>query len=159
MAERERANAAAAATALRIAGASYSEIAEAVGFSSPEAAMDAVERDLAFRATAASDDKKELVREESAARIERLLRSTWRKALDEQNPEHLPAVRTALSLIDRLARLRGADAPQVVSITTPTEMELDRWVRSVIAQQAMPDIIEGEVISLGEGSHGRELTA
>jgi hypothetical protein len=117
-----------AALALRLAGATYVEIMEALGLSTPDIARRAVENSLANQVT--TEDREHLRREESA-RLERLLRGVWLKATDAAHPEHLAAVKVALSITDRRARLLGLDAPQEVTIHSPTADELDRWVANV----------------------------
>lgn len=137
---------AASAVALRLAGASYTEIAEALGFESDARARSAVERDLAARAADADPDKRELLRAQSAARLERLLRGVWAKATNPNDPEHIPAVRTALSIIDRHTRLYGLDAPTEVTVHTPAASEIEAWVNAVIAQAGEPMALEPDVI-------------
>lgn len=134
-----------AALALRLAGASYTEIAETVGYVDHVYARQAVVRELAAFET--DDDSKKRLRDEEGARIERLLRSVWGKATSPNDPEHLNAVRVALTIIDRHARLYGLDAPQEVVVYNPTTAEIDQWVASVIGEQK-PTVIEAEVIAV-----------
>jgi hypothetical protein len=145
---------AAAAVALRLAGASYSEIAEALGFDSEARARQAVEKDLAARAADADPEKRELLRAQSSARLERLLRGVWTKATNPNDPEHLPAVSKALSIIDRHTRLYGLDAPTEVTVHTPTASEIEAWLTEAMSHTSAewtsePDVIviEGEIIS------------
>lgn len=135
---------AAAATALRFAGASFADIAEMLGVESAEIARRMVESDLASQPT---HEDRDWLRKEEAARIERLIRSVWRKATAEQDPEHLPAVRMALSLIDRHARLLGLDMPTEVVVYTPQQREIEDWVGEVLSGLAPHmGLIEAEVI-------------
>jgi hypothetical protein len=129
-----------AATALRLAGASYAEIAATLGLASPKSARDAVERDLAMRSDDTEDRAR--LRQEEAARIERLIRSVWTKATTPTDPEHLPAARVALAMVDRHARLLGLDMPTEVVVYTPTTTEIDQWVATMVAQSST---IVGEV--------------
>lgn len=138
-----------AAIALKVAGANYSEIAEVLGYSDVTQARSAVERGLA--ATASEDDRK-TQREIASRRLERLLRSIWSKATDEENPEQLSAARTALAIVDRHIRLNGSDAPSEMVVYAPSAGELDAWVARMAKQlrSGLPeevDIIDGEVIS------------
>lgn len=139
-----------AALALRLAGASYSEIAENVGYADHVVARQAVVRELA---THESDEEvRERLRAEEGARIERLLIGVWQKAINPRDPEHLSAVKVAISLIDRHSRLYGLDAPQEVVVHNPTAAEIDQWVASVIDEsRALVDIVEADVVE-GEGS-------
>lgn len=135
-----------AALALRLAGASYMEIADAVGYTDHVTARQAVVRELAGIDTDTAS--RERLRAEEGARIERLMRSVWGKATDQNHPEHLMAVRTALSLIDRHARLFGLDTPVEQPIYTPTTAEIDQWVAQLIEGSAGATVIEAEVIEI-----------
>lgn len=114
-----------AAVALRLAGASYAEIAEALAFTDAKAARSAVENTLA---ATASEHSRDQLRAEEAGRLERLLRGVWAKATNPDNPEHLPAAKVALAIIDRHVRLYGLDAPAEVVVHSPTAAEIDAWV-------------------------------
>lgn len=134
----------AAATALRFAGASFAEIAEMLGFENATIARRAVERDLASQP---SSEDREMLRKEEAARLERLLRGVWRKATNESDPEHLPAARTALSIIDRHARLLGLDMPSELIVYSPAQREMEEWVSQVLASVAPHmELVEAEVV-------------
>ena len=144
--ETDKATRVEAALALRIAGASYSEIADVLGYASVPSARLAVERSLASTVTEETrEEKRRLI----ARRIERLTRAVWGKATDENHPEHLAAVRTALSLVDRYAKLVGADAPTEVTVYTPTVSEMERWIAEQASKMlsGLPEdvVIEGEV--------------
>lgn len=123
---------ASAALALRLAGAGYDEVADALGLTSPATARDLVESALEARAwdDVAGRDKMRTV---ATARLERLLRSVWGKATNQDDPEHLPAVKVARELIDRLARLHGLDAPTEVVVHNPSANEIEQWVSGIIA--------------------------
>jgi len=79
----------AAALALRLAGAGYDEVADALGMVSAEAARVAAEQTLAHRAWQDSTGR-EKMRQENSARLERLLRSVWTKATNPADPETDP---------------------------------------------------------------------
>lgn len=133
-----------AATALRLAGASYDEIAQHLGYSSAADAASAVERDLRDNLPAEGRDQ---VRDVDGRRIERLLRSVWTKANDPTHVEHLPAVRTALALIDRHARLYGLDAPQEVIVYNPSASEIEAWVSQMtMTLSTVEGVIEADII-------------
>ena len=140
----------AAALALRLAGASYIEVADMLGLPSAVEARDQVEVALAARAWQAKDQRDSL-RAEDGARIERLLRSVWPKATNPDHHEHLVAVKVALSLIDRHSRLYGLDAPTEFVVHNPTQAELDQWVSAMVAHsaddlRAMEANVAGELI-------------
>lgn len=138
----DRTNRANAAVSLRIAGATYGEVAETLGYASATVARDAVEHSLAQRAGEADRDS---LRRTEGARLDRLLRGVWRKATDDGHPEHLAAVRTALSIIDRHIRLFGADAPQEMVHYVPTPEQIDAWVGQAAAGH-LPQVVEAEVV-------------
>lgn len=130
-----------AAVALRLAGASYDEIATTLGYQSAGRAIAAVEGELAESVRA---EDRERQREISGRRYERLIRSVWTKATTE-NPEHLVAVRTAADLITRYNNLWGLNAPTEFHVSSPTTAELERWVAQMTAAQA-PKVIEYDVL-------------
>ena len=135
-----------AAVALRLAGASYLEIADTLGYADDAEARNAVERDLAAMSVRDVEGRDRL-RAEEAARLERLLRSVWSKAVDANNAEHLSAARTALAIVDRHAKLLGLDVPSEVIVHNPTTIEIDRWVADrVIEMQDQLPVVEAEVV-------------
>ena len=145
--EDDRASRQEAAVALRIAGATYSDIARTLGYSSVTRARQAVEQALA---ASVGDDDRERMRFIEGRRLERLLRGLWHKATDEENDEQLSAARTALAVIDRHAKLYGLDAPVVHAVYSPTQTEMEQWLSGIAAQvrQGQPeeyDIIQGEI--------------
>lgn len=144
----DRTNRVQSAIALRIAGANYSEIAETLGYSTVELARQAVERGLA--STVTEEDRVEQ-RKIASRRLERLLRGIYVKATDEEHPEQLSAARTALALIDRHIRLNGLDQPTEVAVYSPTERQMQDFLREQAAKMmaGLPrerDIIEGEIV-------------
>lgn len=151
-------NTAKAATALRLRGAPYVEIAATLELASASEARALVERYLG--ANCGTPASREQERAESAARIDSLLRSVWRKAHQPTNPEHLPAVRTALALIDRRIRLMGSDAPAEVVLYQPTAMEMDAWVTSIIAATTVTaEVEEDDILSADIVEEGAEVRA
>ena len=143
-----------AAVALRLAGASYAEVAEALEFATPRDARHAVEEALA--ASAPDEQSREVLRQEAIGRLERLLRSAWAKATTPDHPEHIFAAKFALSVVDRLIRVQGLDAPAEVVVHTPTAREIDEWVARVTGTgvdelRALedPTIVEAEVVDDG----------
>ncbi|HEU4913074.1 MAG TPA: hypothetical protein VFV76_14385 [Actinomycetes bacterium] len=154
LARKDRRSRQEAAVALRIAGATYSDIARMLEYASPSLARQAVERSLASTAGPESRDQLRFI---EARRLERLLRGLWHKATDEKNDEHLAAVRTAIAVIDRHARLYGLDAPQEMVLYTPAANELDAWVAKMAKQVRgeLPqetDIVSAEYQIVDEGT-------
>lgn len=137
-----------AAVSLRLAGASWSEIATTLGFPTPRQALVATERALARQLVQVEDREK--MRAMAGARLERLLRSTWPKAIDPENPDQLVAVSKAREVIADHRKLFGLDAPAEFIVHSPTQSEIERWVSSILTSQAPPveeyDIISGQVV-------------
>lgn len=138
-----------AAVAMKIRGVNYSKIAEVLGYVSATQARQAVERSLA---ASAGPDERAQQRHLESRRLERLLRSVWKKATDDEGEEHLSYVRAALAIIDRHARLVGADAPQEMVVYNPSHREMEEWITSMVQQVngEMPeefDVIEGVAIN------------
>lgn len=138
---------AAAALALRLAGAGYDEVADMLGL--PTAAVARRHAEDALEARAWEDvDGRNRLRQENGARLERLLRGVWAKATNPEHPEHLSAVKVAREVIDRHCRLYGLDAPAEIIVHTPTASEIDAWVSSMVSTQSAdlramePDIID-----------------
>lgn len=109
--ERER-----QAVALRLAGASYPEIARQVGYRGPSAAYQAVHRGIASPAAEDVEEYRELQRQ----RLERLFLAWWQKAIGSQTaggvrvePDEA-AANMVLKIHDRLTRILGLDREPVV---------------------------------------------
>lgn len=136
-----------AALQMKLAGATWQEVAEVIGYPTARQAIVAVEQSL--ERELAHPDSQAQLRAMAGKRLERLLRSTWPKALNDENPEHLQAVGKAREILGDYAKLFGLNAPTEVTVHNPTTAELDRWVASVTAANAPPvteyDIIAGEV--------------
>jgi hypothetical protein len=118
-----------AALALRLAGASYTEIADALVMASPDVAREAVETVLANQVLENPDIN--TLREEEGMRLLRLLRGLWAKATDPNDEEHLHAIRVAVNIIDRRIRLFGLDQPTKIEIYNPAEEEINAWIGQV----------------------------
>lgn len=147
-----------AAVQMRLAGASWGEIAQALGYPTPRQALVATERALVKQLDTADDREK--MRKVAGARLERLLRSVWPKAIDPDSPDHLLAVSKAREIVDRHAKLYGLDAPTEVVVHNPTQNELESWVTRLFAaaepQVVGYDIIAGEVESSSVTEPGDE---
>lgn len=138
-----------AAVALRIAAASWEEIAQILGYPTARQALVATERALAKQL--AATDSRESMRRMAGARLDRLLRTVWDKAMDPDHPEHLLAATKAREMIADHRRLYGLDAPTEVVVHNPTAREIEAWVASVVTASVPPvieyDIITGEVLA------------
>ena len=133
---------------MRLAGATWNEIATALGYPTARTALVATEKALE-RELRHTDDR-EKMRRLAGARLDRLLRSVWSKAIDTQSPDQLLAVSKAREVIADHRKLFGLDAPVEVVVHNPTQAELEAWVAKV-SQVAIPkvpeyNIVTGEVI-------------
>lgn len=140
-----------AAVQMKLAGATWSDIAETLGYPTPRAALVATEKAME-RALREDTESREKMRKVAGARLDRLLRGVWPKAVDPDHPEHLVAADKARSIIDRHIKLYGLDAPTEVVVHTPTTTELERWVAKVVSLrdggsgEEEFDILQGEVV-------------
>lgn len=130
-----------AALALKIAGATWSEIMSALNFSSEQAVRNAVQTAAAANMT---DEDRSQHRQMALMRYERLLRSGMVKAMDANNGEHLSAIRACTELVNRIVALTGAAMPTELVIHTPTESQLREWVQQV-SQIKMPEVQEYDI--------------
>lgn len=137
-----------AAVSMRLAGATWQEIAITLGFPTPRQALVATERALVRQLGSEADREK--MRRLAGARLERLLRAVWTKAIDPENPEQLVAFGRAREVIADHRKLFGLDAPSEVIVHSPTMSEIDAWVAQVLTLQggavAEYDVISGQVV-------------
>jgi hypothetical protein len=143
--QRARERKANAAVELRLAGATWDQIALTVGYPTAREALVAVERALEKHL---GEQDREKLRDLAGFRLERLLRSVWGKAIDPDHPEHLTAATKAREIIDRHARLYGLDAPTEVVVHSPTQQEIERWVSQVVSH-SLPEVEEYDIIDDG----------
>lgn len=120
--EFERAERKKNAVELRLAGASYRDIGNALGCSTVTAMNDCKEA-LAEIPMQQADE----MRTVELSRLDRLQRAVWGKAIKGD----LQAVDRAIKIIDRRAKLLGLDAPQQVQITA-NDVDLDATVDKML---------------------------
>lgn len=133
-----------AAVTMAMYGASPSDIAKTLHYSSPYRARMAVERALA--AAANSPEDREKVRLLTDKRLNRLLSSVMTKALDPTDPQHLPYNARALALVDRIAKLHGVDAATQIQITASDE-HIQAFVESISPLAALErGVIEADIL-------------
>lgn len=144
-----------AALSLRMSGASWADIAQALGFPTARAALTATERALVRQLDESDREKMRLL---AGARLERLLRSIWQKAIDPADPDQMAAVTRARELIDRHAKLFGLDAPTEIVVHSPSQSELEDWVlrmtATMVTEVEEPDIFESETPAIESGLAG-----
>jgi hypothetical protein len=134
-----------AAIQMRLAGATWDEVAEALGYPTPRQALVATEKALEKQLQDSGD--REQMRRMAGARLDRMLRAVWTKAIDPQSPEQMAAQREARATIAQHAKLFGLDAPTEHVIHSPTRDELERWVSHVTSTQ-VPDVQEVDIFEI-----------
>lgn len=136
-----------AAIQMRLGGATWAEIAQVLGYPTPRTALVAVEKALERELSTQGD--REQMRRLAGARMERLLRGIWPKAVDSDHPEHLIAATKAREVIAQHSKLFGLDAPTEVIVHSPTLAEIEDWVAKVVAVRG-PDVEEFDIIDAEE---------
>lgn len=140
------------ALALKLSGASYTDIAKVMGYSSAYHARQAVERVLA--ASADSPEDRDKMRVLVDRRLNRLLQSVMSKAVDPKDAQHLAYNARALAIIDRTAKLWGVDAPVQVSIA-PADSYIHEYAQRLLGAAAADnsaieaDIVDADVLEEG----------
>lgn len=141
---------------MRMAGASYSAIAQALGYASKSSSHEAVQRALRADGERIAELRHEF-RLLQLVRLERLIRPLWVTALqgrvvsnqhgvprtrEDGSPMRtgdpdLPSIDRIHRLLERQAKLLGLDAPQQVQITDSTRTELERVLDDIERMAAM----------------------
>jgi hypothetical protein len=135
-----------AAIALRLGGASWSEIAEALGYPTARQALVATEKALEKELSTQGD--RTAMRGLAGARLERLLRSVWPKAMDPDHPDHLVAVTKAREIVAQHNKLYGLDAPTEI-VVSPAAAEIETWVNQVLSINTVA-VEEADIIDVEE---------
>lgn len=130
---------------MRIAGASWEDIATVLGYPTARAALVSTER--ALEKELKTEESQSHMRSIAGQRLDRLLRAIWKKAINEEHPDQMAAVDRARLLIDRHAKLYGLDAPTEYVVTSPAQAELEKWVSSVISVQR-PALEEADIFEV-----------
>jgi uncharacterized protein YegP (UPF0339 family) len=102
---------------LRLAGATYEAIAQAVGYSSRQAAYRAIERARLETLREPAD----ALREMELMRLERLQQGVWPAAIKGDHG----AVDRVLRIMERRAKLLGLDAPVKQEVEQVTEVRVE----------------------------------
>lgn len=147
----ESMNSAKSALTLKIAGASYFEIAQTLDYASPTAARIAVERMLAASLPGEVDYTG--LRQLANARLDALLRSVAPTAMNTKHADHLAYARMMLGVVDRQIKLNGLDAPQI-HLINPGDDELTKYVDAMADVMGATKPIEGDIFALEEGPDG-----
>lgn len=135
-----------AALALAVGGMGWDDIATSVGYPTGRTARVAAEKALERQLTSEEDRTK--MRKMAAARLDRLLRGVWAKAINPEHPEHLAALGKARDVIGDHRKLYGYDAPTEIVIHRPDQAEIEAFVARIVTPVPVAeyDIIEGEVV-------------
>lgn len=132
-----------ASLALWTAGATYGDIAAQFGFRTPNVAAMAIERALAETVDDTQDRSK--LRRRMSLTLDRLLRAVMPKAINAENPEQLPAVRVALTVVERYAKLNGLDAPIQHEVSLVDDEKFTTLVELAARGMGMPVPVEADI--------------
>jgi hypothetical protein len=98
------------AMALKLAGASYAQIAQQLGYHDASGARKAVQRGMKSALQETSGELKKI----HYGRLEHMLMLLW----PEVNQRDLPAMSAALAVMDRMERLYGLNAAEKIEVGT-----------------------------------------
>jgi len=130
------------AMSLKLAGASYASIAESLGYADASGARKAVMRGLE---SGLQENANEL-RQIHYGRLEHLLMLLW----SDVNNKDLASMNTALSVMDRMTRLYGLDAPEELTVRAGRETVI---VADGGKEDYIAALIEaGHEVDAGEGT-------
>lgn len=129
--------------ALWTAGATYADIAAQFNFRTPAVAALAIERALAESVDDTADKTK--MRRRMSLTLDRLLRAVMPKAINSENPEQLPAVRTALTVVERYSKLNGLDAPVQVDVNMPDNEKFLTFIELAAKGAGMDVPVEADI--------------
>ena len=133
-----------AAVTLFVYGASPSDIAKTLNYSSAYRARMAVERALAG-AEHTMDDK-EKVRKVIDKRLNRLLAAHMGQAVDVNNPNQLAHSARALAIIDRQAKLHGVDAPTQIQVSA-SDQHIEEFISAMLPHTQQDNLaIEADIM-------------
>lgn len=121
---------AAAAVNLRIEGASWTDIARILEYSSAQRARVAVERALAEMAE--SEEDREQLRWTMNQRLNRVLYSLMRRATNPKDQDHLAYVSKVLAVMDRQSKLNGLDMPTTIAVYNPSNEAIEKYVEQTV---------------------------
>lgn len=127
---------------MRVAGASWDEIAEVIGYPTARAALVATEKALEKELQA--PESQQFMRQMAGRRLDRVLRSVYANAINPDHPDHLAYVDRVRQLVNEYSKLMGLNAPQEYIVSSPAQQELERWVARV-TQVSMPTVEEDDI--------------
>jgi hypothetical protein len=137
-----------AAVAMAIYGASYTDIAKTLHYSSAYRARMAVERALGSSISDPMEKEKHRILVDK--RLNRVLASLMGKALDPNEPNQLAYSARVLAVIDRQIKLHGLDAPTQIQFS-PSDDYIREFVQQLHPGAAADlEAIEGEIVDADE---------
>jgi len=142
-----------AAVTMAVYGASPSDIAKTLHYSSPYRARMAVERALASADN--SPDDKDKVRKLIDKRLNRLLAAHMGQALDVKDPNQLAHSARVLAIIDRQAKLHGVDAPTQIQVSA-SDQYIEEFIAAMLPETQKDklaieaDIMDAEIVEEAE---------
>ena len=125
---------------MRVRGAGWAEIATACGYSTPQNAMRAVKN---YTGTLPVIESTEGLRSLWRDRLEHL----WPLAVRDAEGGRPGAMRAAVAVADRAAKLDGLDAPTRYELT-PDEARLEQLVGELLHRSGRPMIEDADVLEL-----------
>lgn len=109
---------------LRLAGATYREIAEAM-----DCSVSTAKRRCEASLAEIGKQEREMLRSLEVDRLDRLQRAVWADAIQGD----LPSIDRALKIIDQRSKLLGLNAPTQVDISGGVDIDLDSTVNRIMA--------------------------
>lgn len=149
--KRARSRKANAALNLRKYGATWDEVATTLGYPTARSALVATERALEKEHHTA--ETKAFIRQLISEQFDLLLGSVMPWAVQEKhneagekipNPDALPYLDRVVRILDRKAKLHGADAPTEFIVSSPSMADIEQWV-SEVTGTATPDVDEADI--------------
>ena len=142
-----------AALNLRKYGASWTEVAQTLGYPTARAALVAVEKSL--EKENGSAETKAFVRRLISEQFDMLLAAIMPDAIavltDEDgqripNEAALPFIDRVIKILERKAKLHGADAPTEYIVSSPSMADIETWVTEVTGYTT-PDVDEADIFA------------
>jgi hypothetical protein len=129
---------------LALAGATWDEIAESLGYPTARMARVAIEKALEHELDTTQD--RDYLRRFASMRLDRLLRAVWPKAIDPDHPDQLAFHARAESILGKYSKLHGLDAPTEITVYNPAEAEMMNWVQQM-QSLGKPPVVEYDILA------------
>lgn len=149
---------------LHIAGYSLADIGAAIGAS--EAEVDRMLTQDMARYVRSQPALRTYIRNYISGKYTALLEAVWDEATDKTHGEKLEHQDRALRILDRMAKLHGAEAPSQAEIKMDAAPEVvDRLVQAIAANQGLGydatifDVVDAEVVHEAAGHDALALEA